>query len=363
MQDMTQATRRENTRENTRDNTHDRPLPPDAPARIGYCCVYIPPDRDKAQTRRMNISSTTIAALSRMERAAALEKVRGLVAHNVTALQEQLSQLGTLPPLQRLLRISSDLLPAYTHPVARWMYAEPTVRSLVERGLGDAGALARKLGIRLSLHPGQFCVLATVNEETLEKSIEEFEYHTDIMRWLGLSGGWHPHGAHINIHVGSAAGGVDRFRAALPRLSDDARGLITVENDEMMFGLDDVLGLADQMPVVLDFHHHWIASGGEYLRPDNPQIARVRQSWRGVRPVSHVSVSQESLLHFHSPDELPDYQQLTQAGFTLRDLRAHSDLMWNNALNRLIASHLGWTDIEVEAKHKNLAVAQLAACA
>jgi hypothetical protein len=34
--------------------------------------------------------------------------------------------------------------------------------------------------------------------------------------------------------------------------------------------------------------------------------------------------------------------------------------MWNRAVNDLVARHLAWCDIEVEAKAKNLASAQLA---
>ena len=35
--------------------------------------------------------------------------------------------------------------------------------------------------------------------------------------------------------------------------------------------------------------------------------------------------------------------------------------MWNRAVNRLVGRHLVWTDVEVEAKAKNLASADLAA--
>jgi hypothetical protein len=41
------------------------------------------------------------------------------------------------------------------------------------------------------------------------------------------------------------------------------------------------------------------------------------------------------------------------------DLRAHSDLMWNRAVNTLIAAHLSWADFKIEAKAKNLAADDL----
>ncbi len=47
------------------------------------------------------------------------------------------------------------------------------------------------------------------------------------------------------------------------------------------------------------------------------------------------------------------------AGLSARNLRAHSDGMWNGAVNDWVGRHLAWTDIEVEAKHKNIVSRQL----
>ena len=201
---------------------------------------------------------------------------------------------------------------------------------------------------------------ASPNPAAVRNGLDELEYHTELMRLLGHAGGWHPGGAHINIHVGGTATGVEGFRAGLSRASADARGLLTVENDEVSFGLDALLPLADALPIVLDLHHHWISSAGEYIEPDDPRIERVRASWRGVRPVSHISVSREALLPGHPADRRPDFAALVAAGASARDLRAHSDGMWNGAVNAWVGRHLAWTDIEVEAKLKNIASHQLA---
>jgi UV DNA damage repair endonuclease len=126
------------------------------------------------------------------------------------------------------------------------------------------------------------------------------------------------------------------------------------------YGLDDLLPLADSLPIVLDLHHHWIASRGEYIEPDDPRIGRIVESWRGVRPLSHVSVSREALLPDHPTDVKPDFEALVAAGLRPIDLRGHSDLMWNAAVNDLVARHMAWSDFEVEAKLKNIASEGLA---
>jgi len=180
------------------------------------------------------------------------------------------------------------------------------------------------------------------------------------MSLMGYGSAWHPHGAHINVHGGAKAAGQHGFRHGLALLSAEARNLATVENDEVSYGLDDLLPLAGELPIVLDLHHHWIATNGEYIGPDDPRIESIVGSWRGVRPVAHVSVSREDLLQGHATDVRPDFAELTASGIKPKDLRGHSDLMWNDAVNALVGEHLVWADFEVEAKSKNLASEGLA---
>ncbi|HEX2137442.1 MAG TPA: UV damage endonuclease UvsE [Microvirga sp.] len=331
----------------------------DAP-RLGFCCKYVPGNGDPDAARRMNAVVVTMAHLGRLERTAAFDKLAAVVAHNLAAVRRQVEHVAARPRLERLHRLSSQILPGYTHPSCREFYRDPDLRALIESSLAATGAIARREGVRLSMHPGQFCVIASASESALANGIAEFEYHAEVMALLGYGGGWHPDGAHVNIHAGARGVGIAGFRQGLARLSETARNLITVENDETSYGIDDLLPLESDLPIVLDLHHHWIASRGEYIEPDDPRLARIVASWRGVRPLSHVSVSREDLLAGHDVRARPDYRALLQAGVKPKDLRGHSDLMWNEAVNDLVAAHLAWSDFEVEAKLKNLASEGLA---
>ncbi len=51
------------------------------------------------------------------------------------------------------------------------------------------------------------------------------------------------------------------------RTLEDALGLLTVENNEVAYGLDDLLPLTSVLPIVLDLLHHWIHSGREHILP------------------------------------------------------------------------------------------------
>jgi UV DNA damage endonuclease len=326
-----------------------------AQPRVGFCCKFIPENGDAEETRRMNIVAVTMAYLGRLDRKAAFDKLTSVVAHNLDVIRRQVEFVAEQPAIERLHRLSSGILPGYTHSEVKAFYEDPDLRSLVETSLAATGEFARRKGVRLSMHPGQFCVIASASESALKNGIEELEYHAAVMAMMGYDGGWHPDGAHVNIHGGAKAMGAEGFRAGLTRLSQAARNLITVENDEVSYGLDDIVPLADDLPLVLDLHHHWIASRGEYIEPDDPRIERIISSWRGIRPVSHVSVSREDLLVGHDIHVRPDFASLLASGVKPRDLRAHSDLMWNEAVNDLVARHMAWSDFEIEAKLKNLA--------
>jgi hypothetical protein len=73
----------------------------------------------------------------------------------------------------------------------------------------------------------------------------------------------------------------------------------------------------------------------------------------------HLSVSREDLLIDHCADSLPDMPSLLSRGFKKQKLRAHSDFMWNHAVNDWALTFSPDFDIQVEAKGKNIATEQL----
>ncbi len=206
------------------------------------------------------------------------------------------------------------------------------------------------------MHPGQFCVLASDNPDVVNRSIEEFEYHADIIRWMGYGKNWQDF--KCNVHI-SGRKGPTGIKDVLPRLSTEARNCITIENDENAWGVEASLELAKDVALVLDIHHHWCNSGGEYIEPTDDRFARIVDSWRGTRPVIHYSVSRDEYIGNIPRNERPDFQTLLENGYKKAKLRAHSDYCYNNAVNDWALSFLEHADIMTEAKMKNLASTQL----
>jgi UV DNA damage repair endonuclease len=327
--------------------------------RLGFCCTFVTPSGDAVEAEALNMKSVTIGYLGRQTPAAAYDKLAGVVLHNLDALDRQVAHVAGLDLLERMFRIVSGFLPGWSHPAVAPLY-DAELKAVIERRLAATGAFARANDVRLSMHPGQHAILATLRESALDNAIVDILDHLAVFEMLGFTG-WHPHGAHINVHGGAGSVGVAGLRHGLAKVPTAARNLLTIETDEVSFSLDDLLEVSDEVAIVVDFHHHWIKSRGEWLMPDDPRVARIEASWRGVRPAAHISVSREALYSELLADELPDFAELSAAGFKASELRGHSDLMWNRAVNDLVARHLTWCDVEVEAKAKNLASAGLAA--
>jgi UV DNA damage repair endonuclease len=201
------------------------------------------------------------------------------------------------------------------------------------------------------MHPGQFTVLASESDDIVNRSIEEFEYHADMVRWMGYGKSFQDF--KINVHI-SGKRGPAGIIDALQRLTPEARNCITIENDENAWGIESSLELQKHCALVLDVHHHWVRTG-EYIQPADDRVLRVIDSWRGVRPVIHYSVSREEWLPGHCDKTLPDYAQLLAAGHKKQKLRAHSNFYWNSAVSEWALSFLATHDIMCESKGKNLA--------
>ena len=328
--------------------------------RIGFCCKWINDVSEiggmkpSSVDRDLNGRSTTMRWL-REHATEAEQRQWDIMNHNAAAALKLVQRVGALPPGRRMVRLGSEMLQGYTHPEWIPFWKQADVQAHCAKIFAPVGAAARSLDVRISFHPGQFCVLASESPNIVDRSVEEFEYHADLARWMGYGKTFQDF--KINVHISGKAGPAG-LRAAYNRLSPEARNCITIENEENSHGLDTCLTVSDLVPIVLDVHHHWIKSG-EHIRAADSRINRIVESWRGVRPTMHYSLSREDYLVGHAPDTLPDMGLLLAAGYRKQKLRAHSDMMWNTATNQWVREHWDWADIQVEAKSKNLGSQQL----
>ena len=334
--------------------------------RFGFCCKWLNNESEfggmkvNAKDRELNGRSTTMRWL-REHKDEAEQRQWDIMTHNTTAARRLVQRVGSLPPERRMVRLGSEMLQGYTEKDWKSWWQQPHLQSHLENLFAPVGEMARTLDVKVSFHPGQFCVLSSATPDIVERSIEEFEYHADMARWMGFGKSFQD-GCKINVHI-SGRQGPEGIIKAIPRLSPEARNLLTIENDEMGWGLESSLELEKHCALVLDIHHHWVRTG-EYIQANDDRVKRIVDSWRGQRPTMHYSYSRDEWLTPAYPDGnmhegFHDMQTLLDKGCKKQKLRAHSELLPNRAVNEWALTFLPQLDIQVEAKMKNLAAEQL----
>ena len=213
--------------------------------RLGFACK-IQESPGKAVSA-INTSTTTLTWLNNQTKDRAVQRIWEIAKRNTQVLQRQMLWLATLPNQQRMMRLTSDVLPAYTHENWMWVYFENDMIRLLETELGKVGELARQHDIRLSFHPGQFCVLASENPNTVENSIMEFEYHCDLIRYMGFGKKFQDF--KCNVHIGGKLG-PDGIKRVVNKLSPVARNVLTIENAEFSWGVEHSLELVDHCDLI-----------------------------------------------------------------------------------------------------------------
>jgi len=230
----------------------------------------------------------------------------------------------------KLFRVSSAMFPL-SDRVPRVYWDNDVVR----RELAGAGEIARGGGVRLTTHPGQFCVLSSDSDAVVAKSIVELEHHAWMFDTMGMPAT--PYSA-INVH-GVKSGRVERLIEVVGSLSAPVRSRLTLENCETCYSLVDLLpvALATGVPLVWDSHHHVFNDGG--LEVEEAASA-ADETWpAGVKPLQHLSNTEPGL-----------------SGGSFTERRKHSDMIHYIPEPQLSRLRRDAVDLEIEAKLKNIAV-------
>ena len=277
--------------------------------------------------QNLTLPATTNRTL-RLASLADAEKLRALVWENLLGLEIIIrwnAERGI-----GLFRIGQGLIPFASHQAFPYDWPE-------EHGddLRHLGALARSLGVRLSMHPGQFINPGSPNPETAERSIDELRYTARVFDLMGNED------AVIVLHLGGAyddrTAAVDRFVEAL-RPEEGVRRYLALENDERIWTVEEIVGAARTLgiPAIVDNLHHGLNPGGLSLG-EALDLALPTWEARGVRPKVHLS-SQD-------PTKRP--------GAHAHAIEAED---WAAFLDALAGRE---TDVMVEAKGKELALPPL----
>jgi UV DNA damage endonuclease len=285
---------------------------------LGLVCITVSDAvRYRAVTRKR---------LLQFDEAEQKRMLRLLYADNLARLNAALSFCAEREI--KLYRLTSSLFP----------FADDAIGSDVleefQAELARTGQRALDLNIRLVLHRDQFVVLSSDSPNVVDNSIKILKSHAHILDLLKQPRSpW----AVMEIH-GGKGGRSERLIEVVRGLPDNVRSRIAFENDEYAYGAEEILNVCRTagVPMVFDAHHHIVHEKLESY--DDQSVAEMLEAARETWPVPewqmvHISNGRESFADRH-----------------------HSNLI--EAMPEAFR-HAPW--IEVEAKHKELAIEHLRA--
>lgn len=255
-------------------------------------------------------------------------KVRALVRENIAGLRAIIE--WNAQHEVALFRIGQSLIPFASHSQFPYNWRREHAEEL-----RAVGVLARSLGIRLSMHPGQYIQPGSPTPEVVGNSLAELRHVAALFDLIGS-----PDTVMV-LHVGGAYG--DRPHAS-ERFIDVVQNepsvlrYLALENDERIWTVEEILPVAERLrvPAIVDTLHHRLNPGGITLK-EALDLALPTWSARGARPKTHLS-SQD-----------PDKQAGAHAfGVSAAD--------WEELKNAIAGREM---DVMVEAKGKELALIAL----
>lgn len=294
---------------------------------LGLCCQWL----ESTPKGIKNVLISRALQVGRLRRGEySEEKIRGTYLANIQNLAEVFPKI--IAAGIKSFRISSSLLPLFDL-VDRALWDDlPLITAL--RKIGDQ---AQQNKIRLTMHPGQFCVLSSDSPKTVANSAKEIEMHAWIMDQMGLD--QTPYYS-INIHGGKAAV-EDQLIAGIKQLNSSARNRLTLENCEFAYAVSHLMDVSHEtkVPIVFDSHHHAFNMGS--FNGQRAMEAAMSTWPAGIKPLTHVSNTKPEYMKFDAP---------------VTKLREHSAMLETVPQYQYNANNKGAIDIDVEAKSKNYAI-------
>jgi UV DNA damage endonuclease len=228
--------------------------------------------------QNLTIPATTNRTL-RLASLSDVERLKGLVRENVADLEAILrwnAEHGVA-----LFRMGQNLIPFASHPAFPYDW-----RAEHGEELHEVGELARALGIRLSMHPGQYINPGSPRQEVVGRSLSELRYVAGVFELLGS-----PDSVAV-VHMGGAYADRPASAARFVEVMRTEAGILrylALENDERVWTVAEVLETARALgiPAIADAFHHGLNPGGLTLEE---ALDLALPTWAACeRPKLHLS--------------------------------------------------------------------------
>jgi len=268
--------------------------------RKGLCCIHVGLQKSGSKFQTM-----TWSRFSQIGRTAALPILAERYKNNLSII---LKILHCCAQKGWCYRVSSDIFPLMTHPEANLKWEDiPNHDELTRLFLSCAKEIYTN-NIRVSCHPDQFNVLASLNDKSVAQTITELNHHGWFMERLDSTGYHSPINIHLNCSSGDPKEIAKRFKDGLDRLDKHTKPRLVIENEDK--GIWNVRNLIEHIheltgvPITFDYLHHKCNDGG---LTEKEAFELCIQTWGKTRPLFHFSESLPGQKNLRKHADYPTY--------------------------------------------------------
>ncbi len=224
---------------------------------LGLTCIS--EELKEKDKQKYSFKTMTRKRFHDLERSNAIHQLSERILHNARTTRYIINHCA----LHNIFhyRLSSALFPLITdvQTDVRLDDLNPICLTQIKEELEFAGKIAKRYNISIGSHPDQFNVLASTNEDAVNRTINELNFQASVLDMVGLP---QDHTAPMNIHInytpkmdegyGMVA---DRFYKNLMRCDAGVFNRLTIENeDKGFFNVDNCINFSEYLFDAYDFN-------------------------------------------------------------------------------------------------------------
>jgi len=238
-----------------------------------------------------------------------------------------------------IFRIGSGVIPFATHPILYgidWKHKFGYLFSQIAN-------LIHQSNIRITMHPDQFVVINSNKLDVYMKSVQELQYHADMMDLLELDSTckMQIHGGGVyNQKQNSINLWIDRYL----QLPTQIKNRLVLENDDFSYSLTDVMYIHSKtkIPILFDTLHH------ECLNPTS---------------INHHDAFKLAYHTWKSSDGIPLVDYSSQQPNSRKGKHASTiDLHHFDNIQKILDTVNPYYDVILEIKDKEVSAHKLSIC-
>jgi UV DNA damage endonuclease len=258
--------------------------------KFGVCCIVLDLENNDPPKKFQKITYKRFSSLPREEAVGILSQ---RILNNIDVTFHAIKYCAER---NYCYRLSSDLFPLITYDKANVTLEELPDYSKIENLFSQIKEYICANNTRISCHPSEYNVLASKNQEAVNKTIKELNFYSWFMDQIGCPANYNsPMNLHIHNNCGDPSEIIDRFIKNCENLDKNCWNRLVIENDDKIncWSVNKLIKYyysATNKPITLDYLHH-------KCHPDNlsekDAVTACCNTWGEYKPLFHYSESKE----------------------------------------------------------------------